>query len=507
MTILTSPLPDAYPDKRISALPKFAIALLLTAFADWLFYDRRIGLSAAIFAATLATASLLANSGELTLRRLRTAAIVLVAGLLPAIEEFNTLSLFFIIIALAASVAIMTGRELKRVGDRFAALRDLFLIGPFRLVVDVIGSLKVQSLTRGIALWFVPVAFGSIFVFLFAAANPLIESWIRLLNPGNAASNIDTWRTLFWLLALSLVWPFVHVRWRRGKVKLPAATLSPEAEVATEQREFFGAPEILRSLILFNLLFAVQTLLDLVYLWGNIKLPGGISYADYAHRGAYPLIATALLAAGFVLMAMRPGGPAEKSPTIRPLVYLFVAQNIMLVASSILRLHLYVEVYLLTWWRIAAFVWMLLVMAGLALIVARIWFGHSNAWLVRMNLITLTWTLYICALVNFNAIIASYNVAHCKEAGGTGVELDFAYLTSLGPQALPAFDKAVQIGVGEPCLPRAGSYPCLVNWREHLVDVQAPDMASWRSWGFRSHRLQGYLDRRAGHVTDRAPEH
>jgi hypothetical protein len=493
MTSLTSPLPDAYPGQRISPLPKLAIALILTAFADWLFYGQRIGLSAAIFAATLATTSLLANSSELTLRRLRIAALVLAAGLLPAVEELNALSLLFIVIALAAGVAIMTGRELKRVGDRFAALRDLFLIGPFRLVVDVIGSLKMQSLTRGVALWFVPVAFGGLFVILFAAANPLIEQWISLLNPGNTASKVDISRTLFWLMVLSLVWPFVHVRWHRRKVRLPAAVPAPEGGIPVENREFLGVPEILRSLILFNLLFAVQTVLDLVYLWGAAELPADITYAEYAHRGAYPLIATALLAAGFVLMAMRPAGPAEKSPTIRPLVYLFVAQNVMLVASSILRLRLYVEIYLLTWWRVAAFVWMLLVMVGLILIVARIWHGHSNAWLVRMNLITLTATLYVCALVNFDAIIASYNVAHSKEAGGQGVALDAAYLARLGPQALPAIDKATQIGVDT---------PCLVTQRNRLIEVQAQDMASWRSWGFRSYRLQLYLDRRARHVTD-----
>ena len=109
-----------------------------------------------------------------------------------------------------------------------------------------------------------------------------------------------------------------------------------------------------------------------LYLWGNAELPDDISYASYAHRGAYPLILTALLAAGFVLAAMKPGGPAEQSAIIRPLVYLWVAQNVLLVASSILRLDLYVQIYLLTWWRVAAFIWMLLVAFGLLLIVARI---------------------------------------------------------------------------------------------------------------------------------------
>ena len=64
---------------------------------------------------------------------------------------------------------------------------------------------------------------------------------------------------------------------------------------------------VTRSLILFNVMFALQSALDLTYLWGGASLPNDMTYAYYAHRGAYPLIATALLAAGFVLIAMRPG--------------------------------------------------------------------------------------------------------------------------------------------------------------------------------------------------------
>ena len=125
--------------------------------------------------------------------------------------------------------------------------------------------------------------------------------------------------------------------------------------------DLFGVRAISRSLILFNTLFALQSTLDLAYLWGGASLPDGMSHAEYAHRGAYPLIVTALLAAGFVLIAMRPGGPAEHSRLIRPLVLVWTAQNILLVVSSIFRLDLYVAAYSLTYLRLAAFIWMVLV--------------------------------------------------------------------------------------------------------------------------------------------------
>ena len=142
-------------------------------------------------------------------------------------------------------------------------------------------------------------------------------------------------------------------------------------------------------------------MLDIAYLWGGVALPDGMSYAAYAHRGAYPLIVTALLAAAFVIAATTPGSEARRSPLIRWLVYLWIAQNVLLVMSSLLRLDLYVGVYSLTYWRVAAFIWMLLVAAGLVLIMIQIAARRSGAWLVGANLVSLALTLYVCSFVSF----------------------------------------------------------------------------------------------------------
>jgi len=390
-------------------------------------------------------------------------------------------------VALGIGLLLTTNRDRHGLGDRAAALCDLYLVGPFRFFRDAIGAFNLPALRTGFAVWFVPIALGAIFVFLLVSANPLLEKWISLLNPGNTATYISLGRVLFWAVALSIVWPFIDVRWR-GRREIPAHLTESEAlaqATPSGWNDFFGVATILRSLILFNLLFAVQTVLDAAYLWGDATLPSDISYASYAHRGAYPLIVTALLAAGFVLVAMRPGGPAGQSKVIRPLVYLWVAQNVLLVLSSILRLDLYVQIYLLTWWRVAAFIWMVLVALGLVLIVARIALNRSNGWLIRANVIALAATLYICSLVNFAAIIADYNVSHSREAGGKGVWTDISYLLSLGPQALPAIDRAIAL---------RGLDPTLVSRHGCLVEQQRREVASWRSWGFRSWRLQRFLN-------------
>jgi hypothetical protein len=247
------------------------IALGLVVLADWLFYDQRAGLSVALFAVALMCGSLAANFGGLDRTRAVRAAAIFLTGLMPAVEELNPVSFAFLIVALGSGIAILTDPNLKRLGDWLVALRDLLLVGPFRSIADATGLLNLAKLSAGFALWFVPLALGSLFVLLFASANPLIEKWLAMLNPGSATSHVDIARLLFWVAALLTVWPFIQLRWRR-RIAIDLDALAPDSSrlSAGEDRathplpDFFSAPTILRSLILFNLLFSLQTVLDLI---------------------------------------------------------------------------------------------------------------------------------------------------------------------------------------------------------------------------------------------------
>ena len=474
-----APLPAAG-----SADPRLVLKLVTTvglaAVADVLFYGHRLGLSVALFAVAPIAGTLTTNRAPPDRRRLIQACLILVACIIPVVEELNALSFLLLALALLISVALLTTPETIDLWTPLLAERELLLIGSWRLIPDAARAFHGPSLTRGFIVWLVPLAFGSLFVLLFASANPLIAHWLDQIRPGEITSQIAWQRILFWFAALSLIWPFIHLRWRNRKTATDATVPEP-GPISFDLDILLSQPTILRSLILFNLLFAVETMLDVVYLWAGAALPDGINYAAYAHRGAYPLIVTALLAAGFVLLAIRRSSAGTETTLVRTLLYVWVGQNVMLVLSSILRLKLYMDIYLLTYWRLAALIWMGLIAVGLILIIARIALNRSARWLIRMNLVALFATLYVCALVNFDAIIADHNVTHSREAGGMGVNLDGAYLASLGPQAIPA-------------LTRLASAPYSAARLTHLLEEQACDMASWRSWSFRGWRLQRYLD-------------
>jgi formylglycine-generating enzyme required for sulfatase activity len=485
-------------------------AIAVTALADFLFYRHAPGISVAIFAMALCVAALVANPVRARFLELFAAFGVLAAALAPAIEDFGPLSLLFAAAGASVFALVATGWQARTAGDRIVDVVLMIVSGPPRLLADLGGAIE-EAWRRDIAkhganwllAWIVPVGLGGLFLVLFSQANPLIERWLTSVDRPNW-KDLDLARPLFWVATVALTWTFLRVR-IAGRLTIqhiieaveqelsptdPSAQ-TPPAAPAPAEGPLFGRTAILRSLVLFNALFAVQSVLDLSYLWGGLALPEGMTYATYAHRGAYPLIVTALLAGGFVLAAMQPGSSIARSGLMRALVFLWIGQNVLLVMSSILRLDLYVEVYSLTELRCAAFVWMLLVAAGLVLIVARIVLERTNRWLVWANAAVLTLTLYVCGLIDFPGTIARFNVLHSREVAGAGQLVDVAYLCQLGPAALPALDMLAKAKANsEGWQPKYNLLACRLS----LEGRHTARMADWRAWTFRGYRLKQYFE-------------
>ncbi|MGE3147699.1 MAG: DUF4173 domain-containing protein [Pseudorhodoplanes sp.] len=482
----------------LTGLRKFAGLAALMILADWLFYNSYpFGLSLVVYLLALGLAALAANPLRAGRAQGLRAFGVLAVLVFPLFAETSFIGFLFAALG-AAYFAVAVARPdmpwNRRLGDAVALLAD----GSWQAAADIVRGRTLLWKMMGmldaagtVAKWVVPVVLGAVFVFLFASANPLIEKLFTGIDFEALWAHVSLWRIGFWLLILSLAWPFVFMASRsrlkaKARAKTEAILNTPLDMPASEWPDrVFGKAAIQRSLILFNLLFAVQTLLDALYLWGGVRLPEGMTHADYAHRGAYPLIVTALLAGAFVIVAMRPGTEAERSRPIRRLVFLWVAQNVGLVVSSLLRLDLYVEAFSLTYWRLAAFVWMLLVAFGLILIVARIVLRRSNGWLVRMNAGALAVTLYVCALVNFPSVIAHYNVS--RHLAVPAFSPDLCYLAGLGPQAIPAIDAYIR------AQPSPDGQRTLSLRRASLAASHEADQRNWRAWSLRDWQLTRYL--------------
>ena len=369
------------------------------------------------------------------LRRSRAALVALAAATLFVAALFDDPSELAVLLFLVAIVlaALLPRRRFDTAiawGLRLAWTGLTALLLPIR---DV--ALTARARTRrarpGIrpgavaAMLALPIAGGALFLTLFAQANPLIESaFAGVVLPD---IGVVLFRGVIAIVVLLPVWATLRPdpRGTGWDGALPAVAL-PQV----------GSATLILSLATFNTIFAIQNALDLAFLWSGAPLPAGVTMADYAHRGAYALIVTALLAGLFVLVTLRPGSPGAASPAVRRLVTLWILQNVLLVASSALRTLDYVDAYSMTVLRLSALIWMALVATGLILILWRLLGERSATWLVNANALAAAVVLTGCTLVDLRATAAAWNVDTAIRRHTPLADLDLCYLDTLGPSAI-----------------------------------------------------------------------
>jgi hypothetical protein len=463
---------------------KAVASLVLVLLADQLFQGLSFGSTLGLFGGVLlffvwALRVEPAGRIELTL-------IALAAGLCFALVQEPSLLAVTLLWGALATVVLMP--TLNRLSDaRLWAYKLGFftILAPAKPVIDLFKLDKIgkrRPLRRGrtlVASMVLPVAALLVFTSLFIWANPLIEEAVSALNIEAWISGFTAERFVIWVVTATIVWALL----RSIAIHVPDLPGGERSALGLLVQWLFAPAGVLVSLILLNMLFALQNGLDLAYLWAGEALPEGMTYAEYAHRGAYSLIVTALLAALFVLTALRPGSTLSESKPIRWLVYLWIGQNIFLVFSSILRTLYYVDAYSLTLLRISALIWMGLVALGLLFIIIRIRWKKTGLWLINVNTVSALAVLYACSFVDLSGIIARFNVAHSQELTGQGTPIDLDYLRELGPSSLPALNELIAQ------LPDGQTKTRASMLRGQLTIALVFQQRDWRRWTYHGHRL------------------
>jgi hypothetical protein len=421
---------DARP--RFSFQAKITLTLAAVAGVDRVFWDQHWGSTLGLAALALAVCALVLHREVCRDRAALIAAAAAGAFALVLIDRPSPLAWLMFWTSLTLAVLLPRARfdDAWRWFQRLVFHSVVAVFGP---LIDVLRLVKLRRkttrrpVTALIATLALPLIGGAVFLTLFHEANPIISDMMGDLR----LPQVSVFRATFWGLVVVTVWGVFRPRRLRNPLRLA----DPDAK--------HGLPgvsiaSVTLSLLVFNALFALQNGLDIAFLWSGARLPDGVTMAQYAHRVAYPLILTALLAGLFVLAALRPGSPTGENRMIRRLVTFWVAQNVFLVASSILRTLDYIDAYSLTWMRIAALAWMGLVALGLVLIVWRLLRGKSAAWLINANALAAMVVLAVSSAVDYDAIAAAWNIRHAREMGGHGVALDLCYLNEMGPPALVA---------------------------------------------------------------------
>lgn len=481
--------------------------LIVVAMADFLIYGHPIGWATALLAAVLLGLQIVKSTrvaksfgGRIML--------LAAAGLLVAlVEQPNSLNITYIVVCLATIAITNTlgwDNDFTRWLKRFALWLNNSWASLFQENGRVVRWLMRYGFSPGIAkwvaAWVLPILAASVFVGLFAWANPIISDFFSRLGVWieKAVQKLPEYfsffRILFWIVVAMAAWMLMRGRIRRRRPapiirRVPGTDqvvyVTPPRPVIVEQTpRNIPLGFVVRCLILFNIVFLVENALDTKFLWVEGALPHRLEYREYVRRGAYPLVAAALLAGAFVLVTFRPGSSSEKSKPTRMLVYAWIAQTILLTLSAAWRLGRYIEMSELTRLRVASIIWFAIVALGLAYVIARIVTSRSNRWLINVNALTALLILYPCCFVNFDGMIADFNAGHCAESNGRGSPLDIEYMQTLGPAALPALERArANITV-------AGRQEQAIEVSDELYAQLRVQLDDWRGWTWRYHRVE-----------------
>lgn len=324
------------------------------------------------------------------------------------------------------------------------------------------------------------VAVGLLIVFgaLFASADAAFADVLGNLIPDVSLGDAP-WR--IFLFAVGLVGALTAAYTAAAPVRWDDITMR-----AGKPR---GRLEWALPLIVLNLLFAVFIAIQLTVLLGGydkVMAETHLSYSAYARQGFWQLLWATLLTLLVIALALRwaPRGQSRDRTLVRTVLGALCLLTLVVVASALRRMGLYVDAYGLTRLRISVAAMELWLGVVLILIMAAGMFGARI--LPRAVAASAAATVLAFGLVSPDGLIAEQNVQRFRSHH----TIDIDYLRGLSADAVPALDS----------LPEPLRSCALNEIQQTLRASDAPWYAT--SWG--EARARDILEKRSANarVTD-----
>jgi hypothetical protein len=213
-----------------------------------------------------------------------------------------------------------------------------------------------------------------------------------------------------------------------------------ELAVALEQRSVVAQPgrgiEVLVFLGLISVLFLVFIGFQVTYLFGgetNI-ISAGFTYAEYARRGFWELLAVAFLSL-LVLLASEKYAGAELKRDKKFLIpaLILVAEVVVVIVSAFKRLSLYTNTYGMTSLRFYVAGFIILLLALFILLAVKFIKAKQEQFFTFGTLLLVIVFLATVDIINPDAFILRSNTEHFKRTG----KVDVVYVEQLSADAVP----------------------------------------------------------------------
>lgn len=219
-------------------------------------------------------------------------------------------------------------------------------------------------------------------------------------------------------------------------------TLKEEVKDVKKWEPLIGIP--VASVL--SLLYLVFSGIQIVYLFmGNLQLPAGYTYAEYAREGFFQLLAVSLINLALVLIGLYYFKPSK---VLRVVLMIMSLCTFIMIASSALRMVIYIQYYYLTFLRILV-LWSLAVLA-LIFVGVIAYIAKERFPLFRYCLVVFTCFYIGLSFSHPDYWIAKVNLESTKETRsaffkGEAYD-DYAFLSNLSADAAPVMVKWIADG-------------------------------------------------------------
>jgi hypothetical protein len=188
--------------------------------------------------------------------------------------------------------------------------------------------------------------------------------------------------------------------------------------------------------IMLNALLLLFNITDIWYVWFNFEWDGQV-LKEFVHEGTYTLIFSLLISMGIVLYFFRGNlNFFSQNKLIKILANIWLAQNMIMTISVLIRNLRYIEYYNLAYLRIGVLLFVILTMFAIITVFIKVNTPKNTFYLLRVNMLAIYVGLALFSLADWDVIIAKTNLNRSQEAF---VHLNF--LANLSNKALPYLDK------------------------------------------------------------------
>ena len=469
------------------------VSLVLGLLFDYFFYAKILGVAFPLYVVLVAS-GLFAVAGFLNKQISKEALLLLAPLIFFSVMVFVRSSALLTLLNIVASLLLLlviaeVSFDGKLKNFFIADYIKIFLL-PFKFILPLFQTLSdlfslegvnkdkkvLSQVIKGVVMA-VPVLF--IFLILFSSADLIFQKYVSdLININIEPETV--FRSILVLIATLVYIGAYSYIFREAKNQ----NESPQNN-KTSSFSHIESSILLGSV---NVLFFVFILVQFAYLFGgegNISAQG-FTYAEYARRGFFELIAVSIISL-LLLLAIEKYIIKENENHARGFKILstaLVIQVILIMVSAFTRLTLYEEAYGFTILRFYSHAFIILLAAVYCLLLYKIYKDkRENAFAFRGFILVASF-LVIMNFFNPEAFIARRNIERFTDTGN----LDIFYLSRLSDDALPDMVKALEISNDD----LKKSFARELYWRAQ--NSQSLYFSKWQSLNISRMRAEKILD-------------